>query len=150
VTTTRLQRWVESGALRPHRTSRREIADLLAVVDRDLKDARATAVSLDRRFAIAYSAVLGLATILLAASEYRATARRGHHAITLQALPELMGDEVADLAAYFDSCRVLRNASDYDRAGVVTAADVEELVREATAFRAQVLEWPAEKHPRLA
>ena len=32
MTTARLQRWVESGALRPHRTSRREIADLLAEV----------------------------------------------------------------------------------------------------------------------
>jgi hypothetical protein len=149
VTTQRLQRWVESGALRRHRTSRREIADLLAMVDRDLKDARATAVSLDRRFAIAYSAVLGLASMVLAASGYRVVARRGHHAVTLQALPEIMGDDVCDLATYFDSCRVLRNASDYDRAGVVASSDVEELLREAIAFRAQVLEWLTEAHERL-
>jgi hypothetical protein len=149
VTTTRLQRWVESGALRRHRSTRLEIADLLAVVDRDLKDAQATSVSLDGRFAIAYSAVLGLATIVLAVSGYRTTARRGHHAITLQALPELMGDDVRDLAVYFDSCRVLRNASDYDRAGVVTSSDVEELVREAGAFRERVVDWLAATHPRL-
>lgn len=149
MTTARLQRWVESGALRPHRTSRREIADLLAVVDRDLTDARATGVSLDRRFAIAYSAVLGLASMVLAASGYRVASRRGHHAITLQALPEIMGEDVRDLATYFDSCRVLRNASDYDRAGVVGSSDVEELLREATAFRGQVLAWLRATHPRL-
>ncbi len=146
---TRLQRWVESGALRPHRTSRREIADLLAVVDRDLRDAGVGAVSLDRRFAIAYSAVLGLATVVLAASGYRAVAQRGHHAVTLQALPELMGEDVRELAIYFDSCRVLRNASDYDRAGGVSTSDVEELAQEALAFQGRVLEWLASAHPRL-
>jgi len=135
--------------LRRHRTSRREIADLLAVVERDLKDAQATVVSLDRRFAIAYSAVLGMASIVLAASGYRAAAQRGHHAVTLQALPELMGEDVRDLAVFFDSCRVLRNASDYDRAGVVTSSDVAELVREAVAFRSQVIEWLTATRPRL-
>lgn len=149
MTTQRLQRWVESGALRPHRSSRREIADLLAVVDRDLKDAHAMDVSDDRRFAIAYSAVLGLANAVLAAAGYRAIARRGHHAVALQALPEVMGEGVRDLAVYFDSCRVLRNTSDYDRAGVVSSGDVEELTQEAEAFRGQVLDWLAATHPRL-
>ncbi len=149
MTTQPLRRWVEAGALRPQRTSRREIADLLAVVDRDMSDALATGVSLDRRFAIAYSAVLGLASMVLAASGYRAAARRGHHAVTLQALPEIMGDDVREAATYFDSCRVLRNASDYDRAGVVSASEVEELLREATAFRGRVLAWLRETHPRL-
>jgi hypothetical protein len=146
---TRLQRWVESGALRPHRTSPREIADLLAVVDCDLRDAGVAALSPDRRFAIAYSAALGLATVVLAASGYRAVAQRGHHAVTLQALPELMGKDVRELAVYFDSCRVLRNASDYDRVGGVSAADVKELAQEALAFRGRVLEWLARAHSRV-
>lgn len=76
-------------------------------------------------------------------------AQRGHHAVTLQALPELMGEDVRELAVYFDSCRVLRNASDYDRAGGVSASDVEELAQEALAFRGQVMEWLAKTHPRL-
>jgi len=144
-----LQRWLDAGALRRHRTSRHEITDLLAVAERDLRDARVTALSLDRRFATAYSAVLQLATIVLAASGLRVTAQRGHHAVTWQALPELMGDDVGDTAVYFDSCRTLRNRSDYDRVGIVSEAEVEELLRETEAFRGQVIDWLSREHPRL-
>ena len=86
-----LQRWPDSGDLRRHRTSRREIADLLAVAERDLSDAHLPALSLDRKFAIAYSGALQMATIVLAASGLRAVAQRGHHVVTWQVLPELMG-----------------------------------------------------------
>ena len=108
-----------------------------------------TAVSLDRRFATAYSAALQLATIVLAASGFRVMAQRGHHAVTWQALPELMGADVGDTAIYFDSCRTLRNRSDYDRVGVVSEAEVEELLRETEAFRGQVIDWLRREHPRL-
>ena len=56
-----LQRWLDAGDLRRHRTSQREIADLLAVAVRDLSDARVTALSLDRRFATGYAGALQLA-----------------------------------------------------------------------------------------
>jgi len=69
-----LQRWLDSGALRRHRASGQEVADLLDVVERDLGDAQATVISLDRRFATAYSAALTLATVVLAASGYRVAA----------------------------------------------------------------------------
>jgi hypothetical protein len=150
VTKQSLQRLLESGSLRRHRSSRQEIAGLLAVAARDDADARVTQVSLDRRFATAYSGALQLATVVLAASGLRVAAQRGHHAVTWQALPELMGDALRETAIYFDSCRALRNTSDYDRAGVVSASEVEELLREAAALRAAVLGWLAEEHPRLA
>jgi hypothetical protein len=149
VTTPRSQRWLESGALRRHRASRQEVADLLDVVERDLGDARATVISLDRRFATAYSAALQLATVVLAASGYRAVAQRGHHAVTLQALPAIIGDVVRDVAVYLDSCRSLRNRGDYDRVGVVSASDVTELLDETASFRQQVLGWLSETHPEL-
>lgn len=135
--------------MRRHRTSRREVADLLAVSQRDLDDARVTGLSLDRRFATAYSGALQLATIVLAASGFRAAAQRGHHAVVWQALPEVMGDGVGETAVYFDSCRALRNATDYDRAGVVSETEVDEVMRESEAFRDQVLDWLAKEHPRL-
>ncbi len=39
--------------LKKHKTSSREIKDLLQVIDRDLKDAKIKSLSADRRFAIA-------------------------------------------------------------------------------------------------
>jgi uncharacterized protein (UPF0332 family) len=149
VTKPPLQRWLDTGDLRPHRTSRREIADLLALAERDLSDAQVAALSLDRRFATAYSGALQLATILLAASGCRAVAQRGHHVVTWQVLPELMGVSMRDTAVYFDSCRALRNRTDYDRTRVVSAAEVDEVLREAEAFRDRVLEWLDREHSRL-
>ena len=60
-----------------------------------------------------------------------------------------MGVSTRETAVYFDSCRALRNRSDYDRTGVVSAAEVDEVLREAEAFRDQVLEWLDREHPRL-
>lgn len=145
-----LQRWLESGALRRHRPTRREINDLLAVVDRDYADAQVTAVSLDRRFATAYSSALQLATVVLTAEGYRASAQRGHHVVTIRALPELLGDEFRETAHYLDSCRALRNTSDYDRVGAISKNDVAELLDEVSRLRDLVVDWLGSKHPSLA
>jgi len=149
VTKRSLRRLLESGGLRRHRSSQNEIGGLLAVADRDLADAQVPQVSLDRRFSTAYSGALQLATVVVAASGHRVAAQRGHHAVTWQALPQLMGDGLRETAIYFDSCRALRNTTDYDRAGVVSASEVEELLREAATLRQAVLEWLAAQHPDL-
>jgi len=73
-----LQSLLADGRIRPHRSSVREVADLLRVVERDLADASVTQLSTDRRFATAYNAALLLATIALHASGFR-TASTGHH-----------------------------------------------------------------------
>jgi len=59
-----LQQWANSGWLRPHQTSREELGNLLAIVDRDLADAGG-GISADWRFGIAYNAALKLCTVLL-------------------------------------------------------------------------------------
>ena len=59
-----LSQWAENGWLRPHKTSPKEINNLLRIVDRDLSDARG-GISSDSRFGIAYNAALKLCTILL-------------------------------------------------------------------------------------
>jgi hypothetical protein len=56
-----LQKWLEYGWLRSHKTSRKEISDLLRITDRDLLDA-AGDISADWRFGIAYNAALKLCT----------------------------------------------------------------------------------------
>jgi hypothetical protein len=35
-----LEQWADNGWLKPHRTSRQEISNLLSIVERDLQDAR--------------------------------------------------------------------------------------------------------------
>lgn len=59
-----LKQWADNGWLRLHETSRQEIADLFAIVARDLGDAERD-ISADWRFGIAYNAALKLCTILL-------------------------------------------------------------------------------------
>lgn len=59
-----LQQWADNGWLRPHQTSPKEIRDLLAIVKRDLADAKED-ISADWQFGIAYNAALKLCTVLL-------------------------------------------------------------------------------------
>lgn len=44
-----LKQLLAEGRLKAHRTSPKEVQDLLRVADRDLKDASVVAISLDRR-----------------------------------------------------------------------------------------------------
>lgn len=85
-----LRDWLVSGWLLEHRTGPREIADILAIVDRDLKDSTVRGLSPDWRFNIAYNAALQAATAALAAAGYRA-ARESHHFRVLQSLTFTLG-----------------------------------------------------------
>ena len=61
-----LTQWQEYGWLKSEPTSRQEISNLMAIVERDLGDAEGT-ISPDWRFGIAYNAALKLCSILLRA-----------------------------------------------------------------------------------
>ena len=135
-----LQSLLAEGKLRPHRTSAKEIAELLQMVDRDLADTAFPQISADRRYATTYNAALALATIMLRASGYRSTGV-GHHWTTIQSLPEIAGPQAQARADYLDNCRTRRNLADYSRAGVIAGTEAEELLAEAEAFRRDVLEW---------
>lgn len=142
-----LRPFLTDGRLRPHRTSPREIRDLLRVADRNLKDGAVKEISFDLRFTMAYQAILQLSTIVLAASGR--TTGAGHHWVTLKVLPALLGEEVQDLADYFDQCRNKRNLSDYDRAGEISEDEAKELLEEAKKFRARILNWLKAHHSKL-
>jgi hypothetical protein len=136
------------GRLRPHRTSRKEIDDLLRLAARDLTDAGVSELSPDRRFPIAYDAVVALSTIPLLCAGYE-TYGASHHWTTFQALPLVMGSELADLGSYFESCRTKRNVSTYDRGGGISILEAEELLTEATGFEKRVEAWLRSQHPDL-
>lgn len=65
-----LKQWADNGWLKSHKTSAKEISDLLRIVERDTQDA-AGSISADWQFGIAYNAALKLCTILLYASGYK-------------------------------------------------------------------------------
>ncbi len=76
-----LKQWADNRWLRSHATSREEISNLLALVERDLADAGGE-ISADWRFGIAYNASLKLCTILLFASGYRPERTLQHSALS--------------------------------------------------------------------
>lgn len=143
-----LTNWADNGWLRPHRTSPQEIADLLKIVERDLLDARAGGLSEDWKFGIAYNAALKLCTILLYAEGYRAEKNLQHYR-TIQALPLILGETSQGDADYLNACRSKRNIAEYDRTGVVSAAEAEELLAFVQELREKVVQWVRKHHPAL-
>lgn len=98
-----LREFLNQARLVQHKTSSKEISDLLNLVERDLKDAQVKEISSDRRFTIAYNAVLQLAIIILYSKGYKPKGI-GHHFVTLQSIKEIMGKKYHSLIEYFDSC----------------------------------------------
>ncbi len=142
-----LEDWQRSGWLSAHESSRQEISDLLAIVDRDLKDCRSEGLSADWRFNIAYNAILQAATAALAAAGYRAS-RDSHHYRILQSLQLTMGVS-GETLRYLDALRKKRNLTGYERIGAVSDREVEEIVETAEAMRQQVEKWIKTTYPEL-
>ena len=117
-----LESWRENRWLTKHDPSPEEIADLLAVVDRDLEDAALDQLSPDGRLNIAYNAALQLATLALAAEGYRPERQRSHE----RAIQSLRLTIAADarLVDTLDGVRRKRNLSNYDRAGTTSAREL--------------------------
>lgn len=142
-----LKKLFKQDRLKLHRTSNKEIRNLLKVIKRDLKDSKIKGLSLDRKFATTYNAVLQSATILLYCSGYKPRGA-GHHFIVFQAMKEILGKTSHDLADYFDACRSKRNTTDYDYAGTVSKKEAEELIKEATKFVKVVSAWVKTHYPQ--
>jgi len=87
------QQWLAARDVQPHTTSKQELDNLRALIARDLADAAIPALSPDRRFATAYNAALQAATLSIACSGYRVTARAGHHAVTFEAARFAIGSQ---------------------------------------------------------
>ncbi len=142
-----LQSWLESGQLRAHKTSKREITELLKAVDRDLADSQLQGLSADRRFATAYSAALLVATVALAASGYRAQ-QEGHHYWSIQSLAFTMKLD-AKTIDQLNTFRRKRNIADYERVGLVSEREIKKMVALAKELRAMVVEWLNKNHLEL-
>ena len=143
-----LEKWAEYGWLKTEPTSRDEIKNLLAIVDRDLKDASVTDVSQDRRFEAAFNAARTAAIIALRASGYRTSVQAGHHQKTIESLElTIKADE-----KIIQRMKVLskkRNATSYDAAGSVSNQELELAIKTAIELRQDVIRWLEKNQPKL-
>ena len=140
--------WSKNGWLRPHKSSKEEVENLLEIIERDLTDATAKELSDDWKFGIAYNAALKLCTILLHCSGYRPEKNLAHYR-TLQSLPLVLGKKYNKDADYLDACRKKRNETEYDFAGNVSEDEVAELMAFCVELKAEVLEWLKKNHKSL-
>ena len=144
-----LEDWLRSGFLRTHRSSRQEIAELLAISDRDLAICRAPGLDAEWRMAIAYNAALQAATAALAAAGYRPARGESHHWRVIQSLAHTVGAG-GDTVEQFDRFRKKRNISAYERSGAVSDQEAEEMRSLAERPREPVGQWVQTAHPELA
>ncbi len=77
--------------------------------------------------------------MIVPASGYRPRAAGGHYN-TFLAL-EAADAKFAQLSAYFDGCRIKRNAFEYDFAGGVTDTDADGLLQTVRQFAADAEAW---------
>jgi hypothetical protein len=130
-----------------HLPSPREIAGLLGVADRDLQACQTPDLVADWRFTIAYNAAFQLATAALAAAGYRA-ARNAHHYRIIHSLAFTLHLDAVTLVK-FDKFRKKRNEADYERAGVISDTEAEEMLALARRLRQEVEAWITQHHPAL-
>lgn len=142
-----LNDWLKSGWLAEHKTSPAEIANLMAIADRDLQDCRAKGLSADWKLNIAYNAALQVATAALAAAGYRAS-RESHHYRVLQSLAFTLGAEPA-LIAQLDQFRKKRNVGGYEQAGRASDLEAGEMAALAAQLRDRTTGWLRKAHPNL-
>jgi hypothetical protein len=143
-----LEKWAEYGWLKAEPTSRDEIKSLLGIVARDLKDASVDAVSEDRRFEAAFSAVRTAANIALRACGYRTATLVGQHVRTLESL-EFTIQADAKLIRKLKAFSQKRNATSYDSAGNVSKGELASATKAASELQLRIVAWLQKNHPEL-
>lgn len=142
-----LQNWLNNGWLTKHQTSAQEIADLLAVADRDLADCQTPGLSADWQMSIAYNAALQMATAALAAAGFRAP-HEAHHYRVIQSLTYTIAADKT-LIGQLDQFRKKRNIGGYERAGLVSEQEAREMAALARRLREQIRQWIHAHYPEL-
>jgi len=143
-----LEKWAEYGWVRAEQASAEEIADLLGIVSRELRDAGVEAISEDRRFEAAFNAARTAANVALRACGYRAATQLGHHLKTVESL-ELTIQADPRLIQKMRVFSKKRNATSYDSAGNVSRQELEEVIGVANELEQSVTAWLRENHPEL-
>jgi hypothetical protein len=139
--------WSEKGWIKEHKPTPREISDFLAVADRSLNDCQVAGLSSDGKLDIAHNAALQSSAAALAASGYRAS-REAYHYYIIQSLSFTLQLDKSVIHR-LDKLRRKRNISDYERTGLVSEQEAQEMVELAIQLRQQVQVWIRNNHPEL-
>ena len=142
-----LEDWLNEGKLQKHVTSREEVDRLFTVFERDIQDARAQNISVDRRFATAHNAALMVARAALAVSGYR-TAGEANHYLTIHSLAYTIKTDDKTVIL-FNKLRKKRNITDYELTGMVSAQDVVDTIELAQTLRRAFNDWLNTSRPDL-
>jgi uncharacterized protein (UPF0332 family) len=132
-----------------HKTSKKELDNMRALIARDLADAAIAGLSSDRRFATAYNAALQAANMAIACAGYRIVSKVGHHRVSFESVKLVLGKPADKYADYFETCRRKRNTIDYTFSNVATETEAKEILAQASQFYGEVEDWLAKNHPLL-
>lgn len=132
-----------------HKTSKKELDNMRALIARDLADAAIAGLSSDRRFATAYNAALQAANMAIACAGYRIVSKVGHHRVSFESVKLVLGKPADKYADYFETCRRKRNTIDYTFSNVATQTEAKEILAKASQFYGEVQDWLAKNHPSL-
>jgi uncharacterized protein (UPF0332 family) len=143
-----LDNLLKIGLLKEHPPDGEEIQRLLAAAERNLADARVTAISPETRFDAAYKAIMQSALAALMAHGYRPdTKRPGHHVTVVQGLPLTIG-LLAARVHVLDTLRRQRNVSDYTGEDIDDSS-AEHCIVEADRLLKDVTAWLNKNRPQF-
>lgn len=130
-----------------HKTSKKELDNMRALIARDLADASLAGLSADRRFATAYNAALHAANMAIACAGYRIVSKVGHHRVSLESTKLVLGKAAHKYADYFETCRRKRSTIDYTFSNVANDTEAKEIVVQAKQFYVEVEDWITKNNP---
>jgi len=143
-----LENWLNDKLIVKHRPSAGEVAELLHICDRDLEKAEIIELGPDWRLSIAHNAAVQTAKAAQPAVGYRAR-KEWQHYLVLQSSAFTIRTNPATIKQ-LDKFREKRNISDYERAGLVTEQEAEEMIALAKQLRDDVEQWLRAHYPGLA
>ena len=79
--------------------------------------------------------------MIITASDYRVSAKTGHHALTFEIAGLILGERFQEYFDFFDVCRRKRNIVDYDLTDVASMSELKELIEKVREFRRIVYDW---------
>ena len=143
-----LVNWLNDKLIVTHHPSANEIAELLHICDRDLEKVNIIELGPDWRLSIAHNAAVQAAKAALAAVGYRSR-KEGLHYLVLQSLAFTIKAD-PEIIQQLNKFREKRNISDYERAGLVTEQEAEEMIALAKKLRVNVEQWLRANYTNLA